>query len=67
MKIIAIDNFDREDCGTPDRLVAENVSNRYAKIITELLNIHYCHAASQYYYVVKPDDYKLRTFEPQGT
>lgn len=56
MKIVEIDNYDRET--VPDRLVAENVGNGdEANIMCEALN-NFMRARDKYF-VVKPDDYKL--------
>ena len=41
MKIVAVDNFAREDIA--DLLVCENITNRsYAEVMCKALNDHYC-------------------------
>lgn len=62
MKIICIDNFDREIVS--DRLIAENVPDHYAEGIAEHLNEKYSGTTSPVYFKAVPDDYKLYTFEP---
>lgn len=62
MKIIQIDNFNRDTVS--DNLIAENVSEFYAKAIVEFLNEKYSGETSPPFYIYRPDDYKLYTFEP---
>jgi len=62
MKIIKVDNFDREDIS--DELIAENVPDYYVKCIVEELNQKFGGSTSPDYFMGKPDDYKLYTFEP---
>lgn len=57
MKVINIDNFDR-DC-IPDKLVCENCNEYYANRIAELLN-ETTDPNGEDYFVVKHDDYKLK-------
>lgn len=61
MKIIRIDNFGRECIS--DVLVAENVPEHYADRIVAALN-YSINPNNDDYFVIKPDDYKLYTFEP---
>jgi hypothetical protein len=64
MKIIAVDNFDRET--VDDWLVAEGIKNEeMAKVMCQALVDKYCTAndSPTFYRVVK-DDYELRTFQP---
>ncbi len=61
MKIIAIDNFDRE--WKSDFLVAENVSEFYAAQIATALNDKGGDYAEFFYKAVK-DDYRLYKWEP---
>ena len=61
MKIIRVDNFDRDYI--PDDLIAENVNEHSAKLIAKLLNEH-AGANSQDYFKAVPDDHKLYEFEP---
>lgn len=62
LKIIQIDNFNRDNVS--DSLVAENVPKFYARDIAEFLNEKYSGDTSSYFYEIRPDDYKLYTFEP---
>lgn len=62
MKIVKIDNFDRDHID--DVVIAENVSEYYAKVIVAHLNQKFSGDNSQDYFVVKPDDYKPRKFTP---
>jgi hypothetical protein len=61
MKIIAVDNFDREE--RDDELICENVSEHYAKLIVDFLNDkHSGEHANEYYMSVK-DDHVLYKFD----
>lgn len=62
VKIICKDNFDRESHS--ESLVAENVNEFYAQHIVIYLNERFSSDSSDEFYVAKPDDYKLYTFEP---
>jgi hypothetical protein len=63
MKIIAVDNFDRETHS--DVLIAENVTECCAPIIAAALNEKLCkHDDSPTFYRAVPDDYKLYRYEP---
>lgn len=62
MKIICVDNFNRES--RSDNLVAENVNAYYAKFIVEKLNENLSGDQSPNFYRVVTDNYKLYTFEP---
>lgn len=62
MKIIQIDNFNRDNVS--DSLIAENVPRFFAKAIVEFLNEKYGGPTSISFYIYRPDDYKLYTFEP---
>ena len=67
MKIISVDNFDREQLGvSDDRLVAENVTNEaYAKTMVDALNAKYCSTPhDDRFFKIVPDDYKLVRYEP---
>lgn len=62
MKIICVDNFDRDDkC---DKLVCENVSEYYGKYMTEFLNNKFSGDYAPDYYRLVEDDYKLYVWEP---
>lgn len=62
MKIIAVSNFNNESVS--DVLVAENVSEYYAKYIVEFLNSKFSGTSSPNYYRAVLDDHKLYKFEP---
>ena len=62
MKIIAVDNFDREYIS--DRLVAESVPPTYAEEIVEFLNSRYSGDHAQVFFKAVADDHKLFKFEP---
>ncbi len=57
MKIIAIDNFDRDR--VRDVLIAENVHANYIDEIVELLQKKHGGNYASYYYTARPDDYVL--------
>ncbi len=61
MKIIQIDNFDRDYIS--DVLVCENVNEFYGKIILDFLNKNHSTDTGQNYYRLVENDYKLYTFE----
>lgn len=63
MKIIAVDNYDRQGPGYDDRLVAENVSKPMADRIVTLLNGSLNEHSEEFFRAVD-DDYKLQEFEP---
>lgn len=60
MKIIAVDNYARENVS--DTLVAENVNSYYAPVIAKYLNDDPRHEDS--FYKAVEDDYTLYTWEP---
>ncbi len=61
MKIIAVDNFDREI--RSDEVIAENLNDYYAKLITRLLNAGLPEDSDLFFRAVE-NDYKLYIFEP---
>lgn len=61
MKIIAVDNFNRET--HDDKLICENVNTYYAKIIVEFLNNKISGDYSDEYFKVVEDDYTLYKYE----
>ncbi len=66
MKIISVDNFDREQIGTSDdKLIAENVDTYYIDTIVAALNGVYCATehADRFFKAV-PDNYVLREYRP---
>ena len=61
MKIICVDNFNRETVN--DWLVADNVNKRMGERIIEALNKQESDESPTYFRLVE-DDYKLFVFEP---
>lgn len=60
MKIICVDNFDRELY--PDVLIAEGITNKVlGEFMVESLNNKYSGAQSSQFYKLVPDDYVLFT------
>lgn len=57
MKIIRVDNFDRETVA--DRLVAEKVGEVEGKVMRDALQAKFGGEDSSYYYKLVPDDHKL--------
>lgn len=66
MKIVLVDNFDRERPGVSDDvLVAENVSEHYVETIVTALNAKFSPMADDdYFFKAVADDYKLRKYAP---
>lgn len=62
MKIICVDNFDRES--RDDSLVCENVNKYMGKQIVEFLIEKFSGNESSDFFRLVEDDYKLYTFEP---
>ncbi len=62
MKIIKVDNFDRESIS--DVLIATNVSDYYADVIVEMLNKILGGIHSSAFYRAVEDGYKLYEFAP---
>ena len=62
MKIIMVDNFNRENVS--DTLIAENVSEYFGKKIVKYLNNTFSGDTSPDYFKLVTNDYKLFTFEP---
>lgn len=66
MKIISVDNFDREQIGTSDdQLIADRVDPRYIDDLVKALNDRYCadDHADRFFKAVS-DDYVLREYRP---
>lgn len=61
MKIVKVDNYDREIYD--DVLIAENVHKGYGELIIKLLNDNPRRYDCDYFKLVK-DDYQLFKFEP---
>lgn len=61
MKIIAVDNFDRDTHS--DTLVLDNVNKYYGEIIVEHLNDKLSGDYALDFYRLVEDDYKLYEFE----
>lgn len=62
MKIVGVDNFDRDT--EDDFLVAEHVEGAGAKQVVDFLNKMLSGDTAPRHYVLKPDDYELYTWEP---
>lgn len=62
MKIIQVDNFDRDSVS--DVLIAENVNETLSGHIVNFLNEKYSGENSPNWYKAVADDYKLYEFEP---
>ena len=62
MKIIGVDNFDRENHS--DVLVAESLNEYYVKEIVKFLNDKYDSEYAPYYFRAVSDNYKLYEFKP---
>ncbi len=62
MKIIRVDNFDRNYIS--DGLIAENVNEFFAKLIVKLLNKHTGEHSQDYFKAVS-DDHKLYVYDPR--
>jgi hypothetical protein len=63
VKIVCVDNFDRETVS--DFLVAENIQNeKFARAMCSALNDKFSGPDVPYFFKVKPDDYRLHTFDP---
>lgn len=57
MKIVQIDNFDRDDIS--DVLIAENVNEYFGKLIVDFLNSRES-VTSERYFVLRQDSYELK-------
>ncbi|MBE7896150.1 hypothetical protein G7L40_20395 [Paenibacillus polymyxa] len=62
MKIVCIDNFDRESVS--DKLVCENVSEHYGNAIVDFLNEKFSGDYSSDFYKLTDDKYELYKWEP---
>ena len=62
MKIIVVDNFDRES--ESDTLVAENVNKYYGEFIVDFLNDKFSGDSSSEWFRLVEDNHKLYEFEP---
>lgn len=63
MKIIAVDNFDREIYS--DQLICENICKAYGIKFLQLLNKEVTDN-SQWHYKLVEDDYKLFIYDPNN-
>ena len=61
MKVIKVDNFDREN--RSDVVVCENVNSFYAPLIAKLLNSKLSGNNAPDFYKAVKDDYKLFIYE----
>lgn len=66
MKIICVDNFDRERPGlSDDVLIAESVSEHYAETIVAALNEKFSPTPNDdYFFKAVPDNHTLRKYVP---
>ena len=62
MKIVRVDNFDRDT--VCDKLVAENVNDVYGTCMVEALNAEFSGDSLPDYFRMVPDDYVLKEWEP---
>lgn len=62
MKIINVDNFDRES--VDDKLVCENINEYYGEYIVDWLNEKFSGNHSSDFYRLVEDDHKLYVWEP---
>lgn len=62
MKIVKVDNFDRDYIS--DVLIADNVNVPYEEFLTKALNESYSSKTSPNYFRLVADDYKLKKWEP---
>lgn len=62
MKIICVDNFNREYIS--DRLVGEGLNDLEGQIAVDALNAKFSGKQSSVYYELVPDDYELFIFKP---
>jgi hypothetical protein len=63
MKIICVDNLQRESHNYPDYLIAENVHKNYIDDIVKFLNSQEAPDGNSYFRKVE-DDYKLQDYSP---
>ena len=66
MKIICVDNFDRERPGlSDDVLIAESVPEHYVETIVWALNAKFSpNPNDEYHFKAVPDNYTLRKYVP---
>jgi len=64
MKIILVDNFNREGPGHNDTLIAEKVNKHFIKKICEFLNLRFGGINSPNYFRPVENDYKPHKFKP---
>ena len=62
MKIVQVDNFDRDTVS--DILMAEKVSKNNAEMIVKALNEKYSGNDSPLFFRAESDDYKLHEWKP---
>jgi hypothetical protein len=63
MKIICVDNLQRESSNHPDYLIAEHVHTSYVDDIVKFLNGREARDGNSYFRKVA-DDYKLQDYSP---
>ena len=62
MKIIKVDNFNREFVS--DDLIAKELTEHYADLIVDFLNARYTSHSSSIFYKAVDDAHKLYQFKP---
>jgi hypothetical protein len=62
MKVIAVDNFDRD--WVSQRLIAESLDQQVAEMIVQVLNDAHPEPCTEWYYMAKPENYVLKEWEP---
>lgn len=62
MKIIKVDNFDRDNIS--DQLIADNVVDFYGQHMVEELNNQFSDDHAQIFFRLVDDDYELYEFKP---
>jgi hypothetical protein len=65
VKIISVDNFDREQLGaSDDKLIADHVDAYYVDTIVAALNATYSGDHAARFFKAVPDNYVLREYVP---
>lgn len=61
LKIISVDNFDRENYN--DVLICENVNGHFGNVLVDFLNEKYSGDTAQRFFKLVEDDFKLYEFK----
>jgi len=65
MKIISVDNLDRDNWNGDEFVVAEGITNdEHARVMCEALIEKLCVRDDDRFYRVVPDNHRLKRFEP---